>query len=57
MIRALKRMNPKIKIIALSGMMDPAYLDETPELNMIELMQKPFSTDKLLTSVQKTLRG
>ena len=55
MIRALKKLEPGIKIIALSGLLDPGYLEETPELAAVQLMQKPFSTDKLLLSVWHAL--
>lgn len=57
MIRALKKLDPHVKIIALSGMLDPGAIDDTPELGTIELMQKPFSTERLLMSVQRTLQS
>jgi len=57
MIRALKKIEPNVRIIALSGLLDPGYLEETPELAYVQLMQKPFSTEKLLLSVRQALQA
>lgn len=53
-IRALRRMNPALKIMAVSG-----RLESKPALGQpdIPFLEKPFSSEKLLVCVHKILNG
>ena len=55
MIDALKRVNPAVKILAMSGQMDDRKLDHLIEKKEILFLPKPFSSEKLLTSVHQLL--
>jgi PAS domain S-box-containing protein len=55
MIRALRRIEPKVRIVALSGLMEQSEIEDTEQLGAIELVQKPFTAEKLLNAVQRAL--
>ncbi len=55
MIRALKRMNPSVKILAMSGQTEDKDLDRLIEKKDILFLPKPFSAESLLTSVHQLL--
>jgi PAS domain S-box-containing protein len=57
MIQALKRMNPAVKILAMSGRIEDKALDHLIEKKEIVFLSKPFSSEKLLTSVHQILAG
>ncbi len=52
-IRALKKMNPKIKVIAMSGLFNEKQVTELKKLDVDTLLEKPYTAESLLT----TLRG
>lgn len=54
-IRALKRLNPTLKIIAVSGMHANAKLIQTNEDDTIIFLHKPFTTNKLLIALSNML--
>ena len=46
--RALKKMNPEVRIIAASGHMAAARAKELDSLNVCRVLDKPFCTNALL---------
>lgn len=55
-IRALRRLNPGLRIIATSGLPDPIRADELRRLQVENLLEKPFNAESLLNLVAKALR-
>ncbi len=56
-IRALKKLNPKLKIIAVSGLLDDQKMREIKNIGDIPFLLKPFSTEKLLLTIDSALNG
>ncbi len=54
-IRALRRLNPGIRIIASSGLADAAKTNEVRMLQVDDLLEKPYSTPDLLNMIAKAL--
>ncbi|BAZ18083.1 multi-sensor hybrid histidine kinase [Calothrix sp. NIES-4071] len=53
-ILTLQRMNPQVKIIAMSGLISKANTCDK-SLNLQEFLPKPFTTQALLSTIQKVL--
>ena len=53
-IRALRKINPKLKIIAASGLTNPQRADNQ-DLNTNAFLLKPFTAEKLLTTIAEVL--
>ncbi|MBF2063224.1 MAG: response regulator [Calothrix sp. C42_A2020_038] len=56
-ILALQRMNPQVKIIAMSGLTSNLTNAYNRNVNFHEFLPKPFTTQALLTTVQKVLHS
>ena len=56
-IRALKKMNPDLKIIAVSGMSDNSKAAEVAGGANVTFLSKPFTADKLLLLMHDVLAG
>jgi two-component system cell cycle sensor histidine kinase/response regulator CckA len=54
-IRALLRLNPKVKIIAASGLHDPDSVGEIPGANLNHFLAKPYTAKTLLNMVRMVL--
>jgi len=54
-IRALRKMNPDVKLIAVSGLMDPEALAQIAASTGTTVLPKPYSPQKLLTSIYEVL--
>jgi len=54
-IRVLKRIDPSVRIIAASGLMDSEKVKDATGLENIAFLMKPFTAEKLLTTVHKVL--
>jgi CheY-like chemotaxis protein len=54
-IRVLKKMDPNVKIIAASGLMDSEKVKDATGMDHIAFLMKPFTADKLLETVHKVL--
>src|SRR5437867_2441624 len=54
-IRVLKKMDPNIKIIAASGLMDNDKVKDATGMDNIAFLMKPFTAEKLLNAVHKAL--
>jgi signal transduction histidine kinase/ActR/RegA family two-component response regulator len=54
-IRALKKMEPSTKFIAISGLMDQARIGQLKEIGDVSFLAKPFTTEQLLTALNAIL--
>jgi DNA-binding NtrC family response regulator len=54
-IRVLKRIDPSLKIIAASGLMDGEKVRDVTGLDEITFLMKPYTAEKLLTTIHKVL--
>ena len=54
-IRALRRLNPEVRILAVSGMAQTGFNAEIVGAGSVLFLQKPFTTEELLTTVRKIL--
>ena len=57
LIRALKRMNPDIKVISTTGQAEESRQAELRVLGVKVILQKPFATEKLLNAVHELIHG
>jgi CheY-like chemotaxis protein len=55
-IRALKKIDPKVKIIAASGLMSSEKSTLPPGTNVQAFLQKPYTAEKLLTTLSDVLK-
>jgi DNA-binding NtrC family response regulator len=55
MIRALREVDPEIKIIGMSGLMKAEQSAELDSLDVPAFLTKPFTAEKLLTSIAAAL--
>ena len=54
-IRVLKKLDPLVRIIAASGLMDSEKVKDATGLDNIAFLMKPYTAEKLLTTVHKML--
>ena len=54
-IRALREVNPEIRIIAMSGFLDMGMIEKSVSLDRLELLPKPIPTEALLAVVHRLL--
>jgi CheY-like chemotaxis protein len=54
-IRALRRINPQVKIIASSGFMEDAKIAEFVGDGIEAFLHKPYTADKLLDVIHQNL--
>ena len=54
-IRVLKRIDPSIRIIAASGLMDGEKVKDATGMERIAFLMKPYTAEKLLTTVHRVL--
>jgi len=55
MMRVLKKLEPKIKVIATSGIDQDAKMEELKALGMKAFIPKPYTADKVLTVLREVL--
>jgi CheY-like chemotaxis protein len=55
--RALKRLNPGVSIIAVSGYITESLQDELSALGIRAFLMKPFNNDQLLEAVHHAING
>lgn len=56
MIRALRRMDPQVKIIAMSGLMNSEQMSDLENLNVNASLLKPFTAEALLNQVAELMK-
>ena len=54
-IRAIKRINPEIKVVAMSGLMNAEQTAELEGLNVDGFLSKPYTAERLLTTLAAIL--
>jgi PAS domain S-box-containing protein len=54
-IRVLKSIDPSVKIIAASGLMDAERVKDATGLDHIAFLMKPYTAEKLLTTIKRVL--
>jgi hypothetical protein len=54
-IRVLKKLDPNVRIIAASGLMDNDKVKDATGMDNIAFLMKPYTAEKLLTMVHKVL--
>jgi len=57
MIRALKRLDPDARIIAMSGLLNTEQIAELEALGVEAFLSKPFTADKLLSTISDVLNS
>lgn len=56
MIRALRKLDPQVKIIAMSGLMNPEQTTDLERISVNSSLLKPFTAETLLTEVARILK-
>ena len=54
-IRVLRKLNPSVKIIAASGLMDNEKVKDSTGMDNISFLMKPYTAEKLLTTIHRVL--
>ena len=57
MMRVLKKLEPGIKVIATSGIDQDAKMEELKSLGMKAFIAKPYTAEKILTTLREVLDG
>jgi PAS domain S-box-containing protein len=57
LINAIKRINPEMRFIAMSGFQSSEQTAELESLNVTAVLTKPFTAEKLLTTLADLLRS
>jgi PAS domain S-box-containing protein len=57
MIRALRRIDPEVKIIAMSGLMNPNQTTDLRSLNVVSFLDKPFTAEELLNLLSEAVKA
>jgi DNA-binding NarL/FixJ family response regulator len=55
-IRALRRLDPKVRIIATSGLKTEDKISDAAQLGAKTLLPKPYTAEKLLKTVAEVLK-
>ncbi len=56
LIRALKKLNPAIRVVAMSGLMSAEQTAELQKLNVGGFLAKPFTAEQILTTLSDVLK-
>jgi CheY-like chemotaxis protein len=54
-VRALQKLNPQVRCMAVSGLMENDKISEMSETGKIAFLAKPFTTEQLLASLRELL--
>jgi len=54
-IRVLRKLDPSVKIIAASGLMDSEKVRDSTGMDDINFLMKPYTAEKLLNTVHKVI--
>lgn len=57
MIRALRKMDPAVKVIAMSGLMNPEQVTELDHMSVNANLLKPFTAENLLSTLNGVIHG
>ncbi len=56
-IRVLKKLDPAVRIVAASGLMDSERVKDATGIDNIAFLMKPYTTEKLLNTIHDLLHG
>ena len=56
LVRALKKINPMVKVIAMSGLVSAEQTAELKSLNVNAFLSKPYTAKTLLGTLDNLLR-
>ena len=56
-IQALQKIDPQVKVICVSGLSSKPNLSAAAKLNVQASLKKPYSSEKLLTTIRQVLDG
>ena len=54
-IRVLRKLDPNVRVIAASGLVEAEKLKDVTGLESIPFLMKPYTAEKLLTTLQQVL--
>jgi two-component system, cell cycle sensor histidine kinase and response regulator CckA len=57
LLKELRKLNPNIKIIFVSGYAEEAFEKSLPDPNQFEFLPKPFTLKQLVVTVKDTMAG
>jgi two-component system cell cycle sensor histidine kinase/response regulator CckA len=57
LLRELRRRNPNVKVIFVSGYAEEAFQKNLPEQEQYEFLAKPFTLKQLVSKVKETMTG
>ncbi len=55
LIRTLRKIDPELKVIAMSGLMSPEQVADLKSLHVTDVLTKPFSAETLLNLIHQSL--
>jgi len=56
-IRALQQLDPEVRIIAVSGMLENGEAADAEDLPVQAILSKPYTMERLLTTLREVLRS
>ncbi|HEU5077940.1 MAG TPA: PAS domain S-box protein [Opitutaceae bacterium] len=56
-MRMLRDLNPEVKLIAMSGMLENATIGPDTDLEKVELLRKPIAAEELLSTIGAAIGG
>jgi PAS domain S-box-containing protein len=57
MIRAVQRLDPTVRFVTISGLMDQSRTAQLSELGEVAFLAKPFTTEQILSTLHQLLRA
>ena len=57
LIRALRQLDHHVKVVAVSGLGSQAQLAESSNLNVQAFLNKPYTTELLMTTLRQVLKA
>jgi PAS domain S-box-containing protein len=57
LIRTLRKIEPRLKVVAMSGLLSGSQTSDLKSLKVPHILQKPFSAEGLLSTVNEAIRG
>jgi DNA-binding NtrC family response regulator len=56
MIRALRKLDPEVRVIGMSGLLNTDQSAELQSLNVNAFLSKPFTSESLLTTIARSVK-
>jgi len=55
-IRAIQRLDPQMKFVTISGLMDQSRISQLSEIGNVTFLPKPFTTEQILRTLHDVLK-